>query len=63
MIPNGLVPAASSTSHTSRSMRSHSMASSFTRAMFTARKVFSNTFTISAAWEELTGTTCRMVWR
>src|SRR3954464_14536364 len=40
MKPNGFVSAASTISQTSRSMRSHSCASSFTRAMLTARKIF-----------------------
>ena len=48
MKPNGLVFAASMTSQTSMPMRSHMSASSFTRAMLTARKVFSSSFTISA---------------
>src|SRR5437764_449630 len=51
MMPKGLVKAASSASQTLRPMRSHSRASSLTRAMLTARKVFSKTLTISAAFE------------
>ena len=57
MMPNGFVNAASSTSQTLSSIRSHSSASSLTRAMLTARNVFSNTFTISAALALDTGTT------
>ena len=49
MKPNGFVSAASTTSQTSTSMRSHSCASSLTSAMFTARKMFSSSFVISAA--------------
>ena len=37
MKPNGFVAAASTTSHASIFMRSHSMASSFTSAMLTFR--------------------------
>ena len=36
----------------------HISAISLTRPMFTARKVFSSSFTISATRVELTGTTC-----
>ena len=49
MKPNGLVFAASITSHTSMPIRWHMSASSLTMPMFTARKVFSSSFTISAA--------------
>ena len=56
MKPNGLVLAASMTSQTLMSMRSHISASSLTRPMFTARNVFSSSFTISATRVELTGT-------
>ena len=48
MKPNGLVAAASTTSQTLMPSRSHISASSFTRPMFTARNVFSSSFTISA---------------
>ena len=48
MKPNGLVPAASITSHTSIFMRSQSMASSLTSAMLTLRKMFSSSLAISA---------------
>ena len=48
MKPNGLVAAASMTSQTSIFIRSHRMASSFTSAMFTLRKMFSRSFVISA---------------
>ena len=57
MKPNGLVAAASMTSHTSIFMRSQSMASSFMRAMFTLRKMFSSSLVISATSGVLTGTT------
>ena len=57
MKPNGFVAAASTTSHTSMPRRSHISASSFTMPMFTARNVFSSSFTISATRGELTGTT------
>ena len=56
MNPNGLVFAASTTSQTSMFIRSHISASSLTRPMFTARNVFSSSFTISATRVELTGT-------
>ena len=49
MKPNGLVAAASMTSHTSRPIRSHSSASWFTNAMLTLRNVFSSSLAISAA--------------
>ena len=54
MKPNGLVLAASMTSHTSMSILWHISASSFTMPMFTARNVFSSSFTISATRVELT---------
>ena len=57
MNPNGFVAAASTTSQTLRPSRSHISASSFTRPMLTARKVFSSSFTISATRVELTSTT------
>ena len=56
MNPNGFVFAASTTSHTSMCIRSHISASSLTRPMFTARNVFSSSFTISATRVELTRT-------
>ena len=56
MKPNGFVRAASTTSHTSMCIRSHISASSLTSPMFTARKVFSSSLTISATRVELTGT-------
>src|SRR3970282_1813033 len=56
MNPNGLVLAASTTSQTSMFILSHISASSLTSPMFTARKVFSSSFTISATRVELTGT-------
>ena len=49
MNPNGLVAAASMTSQTSMSIRSHSWASSLTSAMLTERKMFSSSFVSSAA--------------
>ena len=49
--------AASTTSHASIRMRSHSIASSFTSAMFTLRKMFSSSFAISATRGDDTGTT------
>ncbi len=57
MNPNGLVFAASITSHTSMSILWHISAISLTRPMLTARNVFSSSFTISATRVELTGTT------
>ena len=57
MNPNGLVAAASMTSQTSMSMLSHIRAISLTRPMFTLRKVFSRSLTISATWADETGTT------
>ena len=57
MNPYGLVAAASITSQMSICMRSQSIASSFTSAMFTARNVFSRSFTISATRVEPTGMT------
>jgi hypothetical protein len=60
MKPNGFVFAASTTSHTSMFIRSHISASSLTRPMFTARNVFSSSFTISATRVELTGTIVSM---
>ncbi len=63
MKPNGFVPAASMTSHTSMSRAWHIWAISLTSAMFTARNVFSSSFTISATRVELTGTTVGTIWR
>ncbi len=57
MKPKGLVAAASITSQTLMPMPSHMMAISFTRPMLIMRNVFSSSFTISATWVELTGTT------
>ena len=56
MKPYGLVAAASTTSHTLRLSRSHSIASSLTSAMLTLRKMFSSSLTSSAASGEETGT-------
>ena len=60
MNPNGLVPAASITSHASRSSLSHMSRSSFASPMLTARNVFSRSLTISAASGEDTGTSVSM---
>jgi hypothetical protein len=49
MNPYGLVEDASMTSQMSIPIRSVSIASSFTSAMFTERKMFSNSFDSSAA--------------
>ena len=57
MKPNGLVLAASMTSQTLMSILWHINAISLTRPMFTARNVFSSSFTISATRVELTRTT------
>ena len=57
MNPYGLVAAASTTSHTSMSIRSHRIASSLTSAMFTERKMFSRSFVSSAASGVDTATT------
>ena len=57
MNPKGLLAAASITSHTSSPIRSHIMAISFASPILIMRKVFSSSFTISATWVELTGTT------
>ena len=54
--PGVLVVLESTTSQTSMPSRSHIIASSLTSPMFTARKVFSSSFTISATRVELTGT-------
>ena len=48
MKPNGLVAAASITSHGSTPIFRHAKASSLARAMFTLRKVFSRSFAVSA---------------
>ncbi len=56
MNPKGFVAAASMTSHTSTPSLSQTMAISFTRPMFTERKVFSRSFASSAASGEDTGT-------
>jgi hypothetical protein len=56
MKPNGLVAAASTTSQTSTPSLSHACASSLARAMLIMRKVFSYTFTSSAASALSTGT-------
>jgi hypothetical protein len=57
MKPKGLVAAASTTSHTSIPVSWHNMASSFTRATFTCRNVFSRSLASSAARQEDTTTT------
>ncbi|MEZ4409787.1 MAG: hypothetical protein R3A52_25435 [Polyangiales bacterium] len=61
MKPKGLLAAASMTSHTSRPSLLHITATSLTRPMFTARNVFSRSFTISAASVFDTGTTFWMI--
>ena len=61
MKPNGLVLAASITSQTSMFIRCDISAISFTSPMFTARKVFSSSLTISATCVELTRTTVLMI--
>ena len=55
MKPNGLLAAASITSQASTSSRRHIRATSLTRPMFTLRKVFSSSLTISAVRVEDTG--------
>ena len=61
MKPYGLVAAASTTSQTSMSIRSHSIASSLTSAMFTARKMFSSSLVSSAASGVETSTTSSQI--
>ena len=56
MKPNGLVAAASITPHTSIPSFSQACASSLARAMLIIRKVFSYTYTSSAASALSTGT-------
>jgi hypothetical protein len=56
MNPKGFVAAAPMTSHTSMSIRSQSIASSLTRAMFTLRKMFSSSLVSSATSGLETGT-------
>ncbi len=62
MKPNGLVAAASITSHTSTPSRSHMMAISLTRPMLIMRKVFSSSLAISATSAVDTGTTVLSAW-
>ncbi len=50
------------TSQMSMPMRSHSMASSLTRAMLTLRKMFSRSFVISATSGVVTGTRVSSAW-
>ena len=57
MNPNGLVAAASTTSHTSTPIRSQSIASSLTSAMLTLRNMFSSSLAVSATRGPDTGTT------
>ena len=57
MKPKGLVAAPSITSQTSMSMASHIRAISLTSPMFTLRKVFSSSLTVSATRTDETGTT------
>ena len=58
--PNGFVAAALITSQTSTPSLSQTIASSFTIPILTARKVFSSSFTSSAASGDDTGTTTSM---
>ena len=60
MNPNGFVAAASMTSQTLTPSLSQTIAISFTRPMLTLRKVFSSSFTSSAASGDDTGTTVSM---
>ncbi len=60
MNPNGFVAAASITSQTSTPSLSHTMAISFTRPMFTERKVFSRSLVSSAASGDDTRTVVSM---
>ncbi len=62
MKPNGFVAAARITSKASIPSLRLMIATSFTRPMFTARKVFSRSFTISAVSVDDTGTTFSMMW-
>jgi hypothetical protein len=62
MKPNGLVFAASMTSHTSTPMAAQMTFSSLTSAILTARKMFSVSFTVSAVSAELTGTVFTTIW-
>ena len=55
--PNGLVPAASTTSQIFTPILSQSWANSFTKAILTLRKMFSNSFSISATFGDETGIT------
>ena len=57
MNPKGFVDAASITSHALMSIFSNASVSSLTRAMFTARKMFSSIFVASAVRQSFTGTT------
>ena len=57
MNPNGFVAAAAITSQTSMSTSWHTIAISFTSAMFTCRNVFSKSFASSAARHDETGIT------
>ena len=63
MNPKGFVAAASTTSHTSRPIRSHSIASWLIRAMLTLRKMFSSSLAISAASGEDSSITVRLTCR
>ena len=59
--PNGLVAAASITSHTFTPNFSHIIATSFANPIFIALNVFSSSFTISAVSVELTITTSLII--
>ena len=62
MKPNGFVEAASRTSQTSIPIRSKTILSSLTSAMFTARKMFSTSFVASAARADETRTVRAITW-
>jgi hypothetical protein len=61
MKPNGLVAAASMTSHTSMPSSWQTVAISLTSAMLTCRKVFSSSLASSAARAEETVTTFSII--
>ena len=62
MKPNGLVAAASMTSQVFMPSLWHMIATSLTRPMLTARKVFSSSLHISAASVDDTGTSVSITW-
>ena len=63
MNPNGLVLAARTTSQMSMSISESTVFISFTRAMFTARKMFSSSFALSATSAVETSTTSEIPFR